>query len=72
TPPLNPLPACGEGRQSVALAGWGFRVHKITLILWNKTCFVYQFTLIKFSQYPVFFHCSINLGDRYLIKHQLA
>ena len=21
--PLNPLPACGEGRQSVALAGWG-------------------------------------------------
>ncbi|WP_223265114.1 hypothetical protein [Nostoc sp. 'Peltigera membranacea cyanobiont' 210A] len=24
TPPLNPLPACGEGRQSVALAGVGF------------------------------------------------
>uniref|UniRef100_UPI001F365DFA hypothetical protein n=1 Tax=Hassallia byssoidea TaxID=482630 RepID=UPI001F365DFA len=23
TPPLNPLPACGEGRQSIALAGWG-------------------------------------------------
>ncbi|OUL29260.1 hypothetical protein, partial [Nostoc sp. 106C] len=23
TPPLNPLPACGEGRQSAALAGWG-------------------------------------------------
>ena len=21
--PLNPLPACGEGRRSVALAGWG-------------------------------------------------
>ncbi|NEU75069.1 type II toxin-antitoxin system VapC family toxin [Hassallia byssoidea VB512170] len=23
TPPLNPLPASGEGRQSYALAGWG-------------------------------------------------
>ncbi|WP_334823673.1 hypothetical protein, partial [Nostoc sp.] len=23
TPPLNPLPAGGEGRQSIALAGWG-------------------------------------------------
>ncbi|OYD90283.1 hypothetical protein CDG76_31670 [Nostoc sp. 'Peltigera membranacea cyanobiont' 210A] len=23
TPPLNPLPASGEGRRSVALAGWG-------------------------------------------------
>jgi hypothetical protein len=23
TPHPQPLPACGEGRQSVALAGWG-------------------------------------------------